>query len=418
MPRYLKIMAAALLLAFGVLALPPVVLSQNQSLPPAGPQALAERKVKLSDLIARTLAASRVPEVFADLRNGVEQLYLPVLREMLGDPARADLEPETAERLTVLVPLLDYGLRALRELDPNTAAYRDAFLGDIVNLFAEHISDQEIRSASELLGTAAMRKGFNAFYAFSRLLTGYDQDDIRSSMKLSAWMKGLKLKLEGSPHLAPDAAPPPREKVLKAEAIVADFVRVSQVEGMIADILAFMRNVVLNVQSLDMDQKTAVRGAVEKFEFFYGLGMSTATAMVPSGLAIALSDEQLEQFGTMVNSAVMAKSFNLLRSFVGEATSFTVQDLTELQRSFEEVEAARADHPHSAEGMARLKAGWEALIASWRERLLYSLTPDTRQGLEKAFAEFRALAEREEQEKQQNDAPFGPPRQRPGLVPL
>jgi hypothetical protein len=168
---------------------------------------------------------------------------------------------------------------------------------------------------------------------------------------------------------------------------------------MVADIIAFTRNVVLEVDALKPEEAEAVRGGLQQVEFYYNLGKSMAVAVAPSMIAAALTDEQLGKLHLMILSPVMAKSFTLLYTAVRESTSFTKQDIGEFRRLGEKGEVISAKWERGPEVQAKMSAEWDASAAKWRGRLEGALTPETRQGLEASVAVLGALMAEEEAKK-------------------
>ena len=406
----LKAIAVALPLSMGALIPGSAAVAQEQAqepgkeqakqqgMPSSEPKAVAERKRLAADIVVRALPASRLPEIYADLRYALGELYLPALREALNDTASAKRDPETLAKLAAIVPVIDYALRAAGELDPVIAASRDELIGEITDYQAKYMSEEEIRFAGEILDTPATRKGFNAFYALSRYLTAYDKEDLRASREMSAWMKDLTFDAATNPF-TPNMPPPPPARVAKATAVVTDLMRISHVDDMVADIIAFTRNVVLEVDALKPEEVEAVRGGLQQFEFYYNLGKSMAVAVAPSMIAAALTDEQLGKLHLMILSPVMAKSFTLLYTAVRESTSFTKQDIGEFRRLGEKGEVISAKWERGPEVQAKMSAEWDASTAKWRGRLEAALTPETRQGLETSVAVLSALMAEEEAKK-------------------
>lgn len=377
------------------------VFAQSPGLPSAEPQAVAERQRKLTELIVRAIPASRVPEIYTELRHAVRELYLPAMRDMLNDPETAKLDPERTRKLAAVVPLMDYGLRAAQELDPIIADLREALIADVVSLQAKYVTDEEIRLLGEFLNITATRKAFNTVYALSRFFTGYNQEDVRSSREMMATMRKWNIDGEANPFLQKDKPLPSREKVAKAEAIMTDLLRISRVDDIVSEIVGFLRNVVLEVDSLKPEEIESVRAGLEQFEFYYNLLKPMAVGAAPSGIAAMMTEEQLREYHLMLQSPVMAKSFNLLHGFVREATSFTKQDIKEFRALAEKGEDAKEKLDENAEAQARMNADWESLGEKWRERVMNALSPDTRQGLEKAIADLNAILDEEAAEKEQ-----------------
>jgi hypothetical protein len=404
MKPFLKAIAVALPLSLGALAPGSAAYAQEQAMPSAEPQAVAERKRMLVDILTRALPTSRLPEIYADLRYALGELYLPALRDIVNDPEASKRDPETLAKISALVPVIDYFLRAAKELDPILSASREEIIADIAGHQAQYSSREEIGFLGEVLDTPATRKGFNAAYALSRCVTGYDQQDIRNSQEMSAWLKDWKFDAKANPFAQPDMPPPAPAKVAKAGAVVTDFLRVSRMDDMVSEVVNFLRNVVLQVDALKPEEAEMVRTSLQQFEFYYNLGKSMAVAIAPSGIAAAMTDDQLGKFHLMVLSPVMAKSFNLLYTALREATSFTKQDITEFRQLAAKGEAAGAKWKDNPELQAKMNAEWEELAARWHERLASSLTPETRQGLETALAAFNALVEEEAAKRKKEEA--------------
>jgi hypothetical protein len=353
-------------------------------------QAAAAKERRLAALIEETIYAARVPEIYADLRYTLRELYLPYFKDFLKRKNGPDPDPEVAERIAALVPAIEYSLKAADELDPVLKENREAMIGDAAALLAKYMTPEEVRLTGEMLRTPAARKGFNILYAVSRLITGYSREDIRSSQKMSEWMRGLHFDLDNTPFADKDPPPPPRERVEKAEAIVSDFIRISRIDDMVGDVVRFTNDVLLKVDTLNDEERDQIRTGIQQFEFLYNLGKSMSVAVAPSALASALNDEQLDQFHLMILSPVMAKGFGLLYNVVREATAFTVQDIREFRALAEQADAQRSEIGPGAKAL--MEAEWEALAETWRLRLWNRLSPETREGLERSFARLEALA--------------------------
>jgi hypothetical protein len=392
----LNVKAAALSLGllFAVVMLP--ALAQDQG-PGENGVSVGERQQIAASLIGETVKASRVPEIYADLRRAIATLYLPYMKEQLAEGEFSQLGPDVREQFEAVSRLLDYSLRAAEELEPVWVENYEAMIGDVAGLLAEQGTGEQLRLAGEMLRTPAARKGFSTLYAYSRLLTAFTIEDVRQSKAMSEWMKDLKFDAENNPFTNQEMTPPPRERVAKAQAIVTDFMRISRIDDMVGEITRFSREVVLNVETLEEAQRTEVREGIEKFEFYYNLGKSMALAVAPSSLATALDDDQLAKFHLLVLSPVMAKTFGLFHDLIREATSFTSRDISEFSALAEEAEEAK--EPRSPAEQRQAKAEWEALAAKWRDVFESRLSPETRAGLEQALEDLQALAEDRKRER-------------------
>jgi hypothetical protein len=363
--------------------------------------ALSAKEKRLVSLLEETFHASRTPQMYADLRYAFGQLYLPVMKQKLAE-SNPQADAEALEGLRLAVPFVEASLRAAEELEPALEEYRSAMFADVAALLARHMSEEEIAMAERMLRTPAARKSFNVVYAFSRLMTGYSSEDIRESQQLSDWMTELKFNFSQNPLADKDAPPPPRERVSKAEALVTDFLRISRIDDMVADIVRFVRDVALQAEALKNEERESIQVGLQQFEFFYNLGKSMAVAVAPSGLASALNDEQLGKLHLLILSPVMSKTFGLLHNVVREATSYTKQDISEFRALADEAEKLKADD--SPEKQAQMEREWQQLVETWSERLRSRLSPETRAALESALADLQAKID-EENQGQTPDAP-------------
>ena len=366
-------------------------------------QTSAEKEDALAGLLNDAFHASRTPEIYADIRHAIRALYLPYFKEIFKELSRDDIAsvfPEFAPRIAAIISVFEYSLKAAQELDPILEESRAAMMSDTASLLAKYMTREEIRLAGEMLNTPAARKSFDLIYAVSRLITGYNLEDMHAWYELTAWMEGLKFDLKNNPFTGPDAVPPPPERVAKAEAVVADFMRVSRIDDMVADIVRFSNDVLLRVETLSDDKREQIRVMVRQFEFHYNLGKLSITK-APAVLAAAFDDDQLAQFHLMIISPVTAKCFGLLYDIVRAATAFNTRDIAEFRRLAEEAEAGR---PSIAPETKRvMKEEWDTLREKWHDRLWTSLSPETRTGLERSIEAF--TGERRHRSQQDSEAP-------------
>ncbi len=334
---------------------------------------------------------------------------------MLAQPDLHPLEPDAAAKLALLAPLVEYSLKAADELDPVIEEKRDEMFADAARVLAKTMSGEEIRLAAEILETPAARKGFNVLYAVSRLFTGYNHEDMRRSQELRNWTADLKLELKANPFAPSEGPPPPPERVAKAQSIVTDFMRISQIDDMVGEFLRFYKDVVLQVDNFTDEERATIQTGMQQFEFYYNLGKSMAIAVAPSALASALDDEQLGKLRLVILSPVLAKSFGMIYTVVREMTSFTVPDLQQFRALSDEAEQYKSSRTDA--DRQRIEAEWELLGDKWRKIFEDRLTPETREGLQSSFDAFKALVE-EEKRKKQEDEGAGPPEAPPGQTRL
>ncbi len=386
-----KIMVMASALALGPVAAAPQAIVQ-ESRPVATPEDMAARERAARDLIVELLPVSRTPEIYEDVRRTVRDVYLPVLRDaatgnMPGTPAP---DAEMADGMAKLLTFLTYALKASDEIAPVLEKNRDAMISDIAALLAKHSSTAEINNARELLRKTAARKGFDTLYAVSRLVTGFTYEETRSMQAFSAWANGAAAGMSFATPPGNGSTPPPA-KVAKAQALVNDILAVSRLDDMAAHLFRFAREVALQAVPANEEEREDYKNQIDQYEFTYGMQKGMVIGIAPPMLAQALTDEQLEKLHGFVRSPAFAKTFTLFFDVVRAATAFTVQDIKEVQDFVEETQAGRGLHPRGPEEEARAEADWEALRRKWADKLMASLSPETREGLERSAKELQAL---------------------------
>jgi hypothetical protein len=174
-----------------------------------------------------------------------------------------------------------------------------------------------------------------------------------------------------------------------------------------------MRDVQLQTDLVPEAQREEIRAGLEKFEFFYNLQKSMVMAVGPSALAAVMNRDQLEKLHLLVLAPVTAKSFRLIDEIVREATSFTKDDIADMQKFKMESEKRGLFKERGAEDRARLEAAAKALGETWAERIKGSLTPETREGLERSLKAMEDIAGSKEKaiEDEGGDAPVPGQRQ-------
>lgn len=354
----------------------------------------SEKERQLREVIAEALPASRLPEVYADLRRVLRDAYLPSIQDATkeGATGKPEFDAQLIPNLDKIISLLQYSLRAADEAEPFLNQHRDEIIGDFARLQAKYLTLPEIQTLAELLNLPVLRKLFNAVYAGSRLFTDYTYDELRSYHDMTAWFRELNITTENNPFTKPDAHAPSPEAVTKAQGIINDFLRVSRLDEMVEKVTRFMKDVQLQTNLIPQAQRETVRTALENFEFFYNLQKSMMLAVGPSALAAMMNREQLDKLHLLVLAPVTAKSFRLIDEFVREATSFSKDDIASVQKFADDAEQKGLFKERSAEDKARLEAEMQTLGESWRDRVMASLTPETREGLERSIAAIQELS--------------------------
>lgn len=393
MRRFIEALAIALPVALGIL----VPLSAIGGGAYAQTGDTREKERRLREVISEALPASRLPEIYADVRRALREAYLPSMLDASkgGVSGKPEFDAELMQHIGKIISLLHYSLRAGDEAEPFLNQHRDEIIADIARLQAQYLTLPEIQALRELLDMPAMRKVFNTIYAASRLATDYSYQELRSYYEMTAWFRELNISTENNPFTKPDARAPSPELVAKAQGIINDFLRVSRMDEMVAKVTRFVKEVQLQTDLIPEAQREEIRAGLEKFEFFYNLQKSMMLAAGPSALAAVMNREQLEKLHLLVLAPVTAKSFRLIDEIVREATSFSKDDIASLQKFATSVEKRGLFKERSAEDKARLEAEAKALGEAWGERIKGSLTPETREGLERSLKALEAIGGKE-----------------------
>jgi hypothetical protein len=404
--EYIKALAIALPVALGIF----VPLSAIGGGAYAQTEDTSEKERQLREMISEALPASRLPEIYADVRRVMRDAYLPSMRDAAkGDTAgKPEFDAEVMQHIGKIISLLHYTLRAADEAEPFINQHRDEIIADIARLQAQYLTLAEIQALGELLDLPAMRKAFNTIYAATRLVTDYSYQELRSYYQMTAWFRDLNISAENNPFTKPDARAPSPDLVSKAQGVVNDFLRVSRVDEMVAKVTRFMRDVPLQTDLIPEAQREEMRAGLEKFEFFYNLQKSMMLAVGPSALAAVMNREQLEKLHLLVLAPVTAKSFRLIDEIVREATSFSKEDVTAVQKFADDAKQKGLFKERTAEDKARMEAAGRALAEAWGERIKGSLTPETREGLDRSIQAMEEIGGKEkaiEDEDVEDDTP-------------
>lgn len=347
------------------------------------------REIAARELIAEVLTASRTPEIYQDVRTTVRTIWLPVMNDTLSGkiPGAMPVDPNMAAMMTKMVAVVSYSSKAADEIDPVLASNREAMIADISALIAKHFTADEIANIRGTLRLSAARKSFDALYTTSRLITGYTYEETRAAQEFSGWTQ--KLAMEFASGAVQPQTPTP-DRVAKAQAIVAELLRVGHFDEMVADAVRFAREVVL--KTLPMDQQEAVRMQIDQLEFQYNLQKQVVVATAPSAIASYLNDENLDKLAAFVRTPAVAKMFSLLFDTEKSLTKYTVQDITSARTYFEDLQKNGKIRERTEEEKKAFEADAGLLSAKWSEKLLNAVSPQTREGLMQAVNELTAVA--------------------------
>jgi len=368
-----------------------LTLAQDQ--PSIETQADPEVKQAARSLIEEVLQLSHAPEIFSDLRRTLREVYIPAVRDLvLGNtPGIAAPGPKTAAGLAKLLTFMDYVRKAGDELDAALAENREAMISDAAAQIAKTAKAAEIDDVRAALKLPAVTKGLDAFYAISKLLTGFSYEESRTFSGFSAWASHQDFDLQQESPVTPGngGAVPSKQKIAKAQALVNDMISISHIDEMTADANRFIGEVYVETAPLPEEDRQALREQAQQFEFMYNVQKALVLAAAPSVMAATLSDEQLAVMHRFVRSPAFAKLFDLLRNAVKAGTAFTKEDILEAQNSFEALEKKAKAQERSAAEQDKVKAEWDALTEKWTEILKNRISPETRSGLEQALEDLQ-----------------------------
>jgi hypothetical protein len=395
MLRILKAAALGCVLALSaagsiVLYQPAQVLAQSDA--PAEKQRLA------GQLIEQMLTIARIEDIYGELRNAARELYLPYYEAFPLKLRERGADPEQIEKAGAFARFLSYAVAASDELEPVLEQRRDEIIADYAAVAARHMSNEQLDLIEEALQTPAARKLGNVVYAYSRIVTGYNKADFRSLDDTVNLALDMDIDIGDNPLEPGDGPPPSAESVDKAEAIVADLLRVSRFDDIVADIVAFGNNTLLKLDSLDESERTEIRNGLQQIQFYYNLAKSMAVAVAPSALANSASLEDLDKLHRIVLAPIVSKSFDLIYDLVRESTSFSPFDLNTMKRLGDRGEQLEDLEPADKK---QAEEEFEAVGEKWAEILKNSLTPETRLGLERSIDELSGMVDEGERQIRQ-----------------
>jgi hypothetical protein len=343
-------------------------------------------------LIEDALKVSHTAEIFADLRRTLREVYIPAFRDIVqgGVPGVPAPDAKTAAKMAKLLTVLDYVRKAGDELDTAFSENRQAMISDAATQIAKTAKPFEIKDVRDVLNLPAIRKGLDAFYAMTKLVTGFSYEDSRTFSEFSAWAGRQDLDLQQAlPGGSGSGAVPSTRKIAKAQALVNDLISVSHLDEMVADVKRFVRDVYTETAPMSEEDREELRDQADQFEFLYNMQKSVALAAAPSVIATALSDEQLAAMHGFVRSPAFAKGFNLLRDAVHAGTAFTKSDILEAQKAFETLEKNAKLREGDDAGQEKAKAQWDALLDKWTGIIESRISPETRSGLERSIEDLQ-----------------------------
>ncbi len=363
-------------------------------------QADPQVKQAARGLIVEVLEITHAADIFADLRRTLREVYIPAVRDFVmgNTPGIAAPDPKTAAAAAKVLTLMDLMRKAGDELDLALSENREAMISDVAEQMAKTAKAGDIDGVREALKLPAITKGLDALYAISKLLTGFSYEDSRTFSSFSAWASRQDLDMPKSfpglqqfipgPQQGGDAVPS-KHKLAKAQALVNDLLQVSHIDEMVEDAQRFMRDVYAETAPMSGNDREALREQVDQFAFLYNMQKAVVLAMAPSVIAASMTDEQLAIMHGFVRSPAFAKLSNLLRGAVKAGTAFTKADILEAQKSFEDLEKKANVQERGTAEEKKVEAEWDALAEKWTEILKQRISPEVRDGLDKAVGDLK-----------------------------
>ncbi len=375
---------------------PPAPQGERAPADPGAPseqqKAPVDPKIKslAHDLIEQALNDSHATEIFSELRRTLKDVYIPIMREMVqgGFPGAPETNAATAASLARMLTFMDYLRKAGDELDAALSKDRDAIVSDVAEEVARSADESTIGDLKRMMDLPAVRKAMDGAYAVSKLVTGFTYEDSRKLSEFSAWANSLSVDISKSMPGTEGPAPSTR-KVLKAQSLVDEILRVSHFDEMAADVQRFAREVYAETAPLPDDDREELVGKIEQFEFLYNMQKAIVIGVAPSALAAALTDEQLDTLRAYVRSPAFTKAFNLTHNAVKSATAFTKEDVLELRKALDDLDKKAALREKSANERDKVRDEWSALIQRWMEALKNRISPETRKGLQQSLEDLQ-----------------------------
>jgi hypothetical protein len=352
-----------------------------------------EVKLSAQNLIEKGLQLTHAAEIFADLRRTLAEVYIPVMRELVqgGYPGAPEADAATAAQLAKMLTFMDYLRKGGDELDVALSENRSAMISDAAGQMAKTLNLSEISDVQRMFELPAVRKSLDAFYAISKLVTGFTYEDSRTFAEFSAWANSLKLDLPqavagtlGNPKTVPSA-----KKVMKAQALMDDLLKLSHLDEMVSQVQRFAKEVYVETAPMSDEDREEMRGKIIQFEFMYNMQKAVVIGVAPSAVAAALSDEQLATLHGYLLSPAFAKAFDLLRNAVRAVTAYTKEDILQVRAAVEDLDRKAKLGERSAEEREQMQQEWQALIDKWTETLKNSISPETRRGFDQSLEDLQ-----------------------------
>lgn len=401
MPYAVRKLSVLLLLGILTVGAPPLTFAQTaQDKGANAPQieAPSPERIQLArDIVEETLKLARAEDIYNDLRRTLKDVYIPVLKEATegGYPGVPAPDPARAAAMAKTLTFLTYVQKAGDEIDGAIRDEISAAISDAAILVASHATAEELADTRRLLAEPATRKVFEIFYAASQFTTSFNYEETRTLAEyqalISSWADTLDVDpsqfIPGLPGGGASPSLPSSRKIEKAQALIADMIKITRLDDMVSDAKRFARDVYSKLAAKSPQEREDLISQIDQMEYVYTMRKSLALAMGPLITAGILTDEQLATLHTFVRTPVFAKVFQLMHTVVQKSASFTTDEIQSTQTLLKDIEQ-KSGGPRSVEQQKRIDDEWAAFAEKWQARLLDRLTPETRAGLE---ASYRAL---------------------------
>lgn len=368
-----------------------VSASAGLLLPAAPAFAQSAHEAAARTLVLDALASSRMPQIYADAQHSLRTVILPAMRDIVSGKIRMPVaqNPLVLGIYGELITFLENVIKASDELDVALAKYREEMTTDLARVLARHLTPEEIEGVRGLLQQPISRKGFEATYTLSRVVTSYTYEEVSANQEFSGWLQDIALQF-GEGKIKPDNKTPTPERMAKATAIVNEFMTSARIDEMVTEGIRFGREFVLVVAP--EAEKAQIRAQLDTFEQQYTIQKPMMLVVAPAALAAALNDEQIDQLQKHMRGPGIARLFKVLYDFERSVTAFTVADFDTTKSYVEGLQAKGQFKERSPEEKKAFDTDMEELTKKWSEKLMASISPATREALEKSIRNLQALS--------------------------
>lgn len=359
----------------------------------------AERERLAKTLIVEVLEISHVGDFYRDIHQSTAEAFIPAL-EMFSKHKWPD--PHADQQMQAMADMLRDALQVGDEGIAFIEANREELISDGAKYIAKYATLEQLKAADEAVKLNVTKKTLDALYNYMRIYTDYKHVDAQNIYDIVMFFVPRVDNIEiRNKDLFENGFPkkvPPQARVVKAQGIINDAVRISRIEEMTDKILRFFQDVVLPNTPLEQQEtlKSYIGWGVLKYNFVKNVVVGGA----PSIVAAFLDDEELDHVAVFVNTSTFrdfyAKAYQAVEIF----TSITPQDVSDARLFGEAViKNTSLQTQLSEEQEKQAKADFEALGQKWGKRLETAISPATLEKFKRSAEKVKALEEAVKAEK-------------------